>query len=64
VEAVTQMSTHDTPDDLYAEARHHFDEKALADLTLAIIAINRWNRLAIPFRAQAGNYQPKTMQTA
>ena len=53
-EAVTQISTHDTPDELYAEVRNHFDEKALVDLTLAIIAINSWNRLAIPFRAPAG----------
>jgi hypothetical protein len=26
------------------------------DLTLAVIAINGWNRLAIPFRAPAGSY--------
>ncbi len=56
-EAVTQISTHDTPDELYAQVRHHFDEKALVDLTLAIIAINGWNRLAIPFRTPAGAYQ-------
>jgi len=40
-EAVTLIAdTHDVPDAVYVEARKHFDEKALVDLTLAIIAIN------------------------
>jgi len=56
-EAVTEISTN-VSDELYTEARRHFDEKALVDLTLAIIAINGWNRLAIPFRAPVGTYQP------
>jgi len=38
--------------------RRNFDEKELVDLTLAIIAINGWNRLAISFRAVPGTYQP------
>jgi AhpD family alkylhydroperoxidase len=58
-EAVTKISPESVPDELYAEARRHFDEKALVDLTFAIIAINGWNRLAIPFRAEVGSYQPK-----
>ncbi len=29
----------------------------LVDLSLAIIAINGWNRLAIPFRAEPGSYR-------
>lgn len=56
-EALTQISTQDTSDELFAEVRAHFDEKALVDLTLAIIAINGWNRLAVPFRAQIGSYR-------
>jgi AhpD family alkylhydroperoxidase len=57
-EALTQISTNDVPDELYAEVRRHFDEKALVDLTLAIIGINGWNRLAVPFRSETGSYQP------
>ena len=57
-EAVTQISTHEISDELYAEARRHFSEKELVDLSLAIVAINGWNRLAVPFRAEAGSYQP------
>jgi AhpD family alkylhydroperoxidase len=58
-EAVTQISTNDVPDELYAEVRRHFDEKALVDLTLAIVGINGWNRLAVPFRSETGSYQAK-----
>lgn len=57
-EALTQIATHPVTDTLYAEARRHFDEKALVDLTMAIIAINGWNRLSVAFRAEAGSYQP------
>ena len=58
-EAVTLVSTNDLPDALYDEVRTQFDDKAMVDLTLAIIAINGWNRLAIGFRADVGNYQPQ-----
>ncbi len=56
-EAVTQIAgTHDVPDEVYQQARRHFDEKALVDLTLAIIAINGWNRLNVAFRTRVGDY--------
>ena len=63
-EALTQISTNDVPDELYDEVRRHFDEKALVDLTLAIIGINGWNRLAVPFRLETGSYRPQAAQTA
>ena len=37
-------------DDLYEKAAAQFPGRELADLTLAIIAINAWNRVAVPFR--------------
>ena len=46
-EAVTKISDHHVPDEVYDEARHHFSEKELVDLTAAVIAINAWNRVAI-----------------
>jgi AhpD family alkylhydroperoxidase len=49
-EAVTKISDHHVPDDVYDEARRHFSEKELVDLTAAVIAINGWNRAAIAFR--------------
>src|SRR5574337_1610901 len=57
-EAVTRLTDQQVTDAAYEEARRHFDEKALVDLTLAVIAINGWNRLSIPFRSEAGTYQP------
>jgi len=50
-EAVTMVSDSHVPDDVYVEARRHFSEKELVDLTAAVIAINAWNRAAIAFRA-------------
>ena len=38
--------------------REDFSEDQLASQTLAVVAINGWNRLAIAFRAEAGRYQP------
>jgi AhpD family alkylhydroperoxidase len=57
-EAVTQVSDGHVPDDVYEMARAQFSEKDLVDLTLAIVAINGWNRLAISFRTVPGTYQP------
>ena len=59
-EAVTRLANQEVSDAVYDEARQHFDEKALVDLTLAVIAINGWNRLAIPFRSKVGSYRPAT----
>ncbi len=60
-EAVTRIADEATEDDLYNEVRRYFNEKEIVDLTLAVIAINSWNRLAIPFRALAGGYQPSRL---
>jgi AhpD family alkylhydroperoxidase len=49
-EAVTLISVHHLPDDVYAEAVHVFSEQELVDLNLIVMSINSWNRLAIPFR--------------
>jgi AhpD family alkylhydroperoxidase len=56
-EAVTRIAD-GVPDDVYEEARRHFTEKELTDLTWAVVAINSWNRLAIAFRVVPGTYKP------
>jgi len=63
-EAVTRLTNQEVPDAVYEEARQQFSEKGLVDLTLAIIAINGWNRLSIPFRVEAGHYQPAARHKA
>jgi alkylhydroperoxidase family enzyme len=46
------------PDDVYDEVSNHFTEDELVALTLAIAAVNSWNRLNIAFRMEAGGYRP------
>jgi AhpD family alkylhydroperoxidase len=57
-EAVTNITDGHVPNQVYEEARLYFSEKELADLTLAVVAINGWNRLNIAFRTVPGTYQP------
>lgn len=61
-EAVTLVSETHVPDSVYTPARQCFTEKELVDLTLAIVAINGWNRFAIAFRTVPGTYQPTNRQ--
>ncbi len=60
---MTRLDEHHVSDEIYAEVRRHFDERSLVDLTLAIIVINGWNRLAIAFRKEPGTYQPPSAAT-
>ena len=55
-EAVTRVGVEDVSDDVYARARQQFNGKELVDLTLAIVAINGWNRIAIAFRMVPGTF--------
>jgi AhpD family alkylhydroperoxidase len=63
-EAVTLIHQGHTADDVYEEVHRHFSEKELVDLTLAVIAINGWNRLAISMRAVPGTYQPQAIASS
>lgn len=58
-EAVTLVSETHVPDDVYEEALRHFSEEELVNLTWAIVVINGWNRMAVSFRAQPGNYRAR-----
>ena len=49
-DALTLVAETHAPDEVYGEARRHFSEKELVDLTLAVVTINAWNRLAVGFR--------------
>jgi AhpD family alkylhydroperoxidase len=57
-EAVTNLHEGHVPDEVYERVRKVFTEKELADLTLAVVAINGWNRLNIAGRTVPGTYQP------
>lgn len=51
-EAVTVLTDGYVSDDTYAAVEQIFTEKELADLTLAVVSINSWNRLNVAFRKQ------------
>ena len=63
-EAVTLITDGHVPDAVYEEARAHFSEKEMCDLTLAVVAINAWNRLAISSRTVPGGYQAQAAKAA
>ena len=49
-EALTLLADSHVPDDVYAAARAEFSESEVVDLTMAVVAINGWNRLMVSFR--------------
>lgn len=57
-EAVTLVNVGQVPTAVFEAVNQQFTEVELVDLTMAIVAINGWNRLAIAFRAIPGTYQP------
>jgi AhpD family alkylhydroperoxidase len=63
-EAVTLVSEDHVPDAVYEEVRAHFNEKEMCDLTLAVAAINAWNRLAIASRTVPGSYHVQSAKAA
>jgi len=58
-EAITLIADGHAPDEVFFSVRQFFGEEELVNLTLAIVAINGWNRLAIAFRSVPGSYEPK-----
>ena len=51
------------PDDVYERVRQQFSEDELAHLSLAIVAINGWNRLNVAARTDPGDYVPGSLAT-
>ena len=56
-ESVTLLSETHVPDEVYDRVRAHFGEEELVNLTMAVVTINAWNRLAVSFRSVPGIYQ-------
>jgi AhpD family alkylhydroperoxidase len=58
-EAMTRLSDRadPVPDPIWNDAAKHYDEAELANLLLAIAAINVWNRLNVAVRQPAGVWQ-------
>jgi len=56
-EALTRLDHQHVPDAAYSQAIEQFSADELMRLTLAIVAINGWNRFAIAFQREPGSYQ-------
>ncbi len=56
-ETITEIARTGVSDEAYAAVREQFSEAELVALTMAVITINGWNRLAVAFRAPVGTYQ-------
>ena len=63
-EAVTRLPSGQVPDEVYAGAAAQFTDAELVDLTLAITAINSWNRMNVAFQSKAGDYRPGMFRVA
>jgi alkylhydroperoxidase family enzyme len=55
-EDLTLISKEGAPDAHYEGLEHTFSPQEIVALTLAIVAINGWNRLAISMRTPVGSY--------
>jgi len=56
-EELTGLAHGAVSDALYERASAVFDEDALVDLTLLVVAINGWNRINVAARNIGGHYQ-------
>jgi AhpD family alkylhydroperoxidase len=55
-EALTLLPQTGAPEDVYANLERYFDQEEIVALTLAIVAINGWNRFAVGLRSPVGDY--------
>jgi AhpD family alkylhydroperoxidase len=61
-EAVTLIATGHVSDEIYDEVSRYFTSDEIANLLIAIITINGWNRIAIATRMVPGSYEPQPLQ--
>lgn len=57
-EALTLIADNHVPDDVYERVSAHFTDEEMVNLSMAVVTINAWNRLAISFKSEPGSYQP------
>lgn len=62
-DAVNDVGGTRVPDEVFEEVRRHFTDEEIVNLTMVVIAINGWNRLAVAFRTPPGSYVPRGRST-
>ncbi len=55
-EALTQLADGGASDSVFQQLEEQFAEEEIVALTLAIVAINGWNRFAVGLRSPVGDY--------
>lgn len=55
-ESITNISFTGAPDKFYNNIKKLFSDEEIVELTMAIVVINCWNRLAVGFRSPVGDY--------
>lgn len=63
-EAMTHIADGHVPDEVWHEAAATFAPEELAQLVMAITAINAWNRISITTRREPGHYRPGAFAAA
>lgn len=63
-EALTDLSSREVPDAVFEQARAEFTEQELASLTIAVIAINGWNRLNVGFQTPPDPFTIEQLEPA
>jgi AhpD family alkylhydroperoxidase len=63
-EHLTLISEEGAPDAVYERLEESFSAEEIVALTLAVVAINGWNRLAISLRAPVGAYVSRRRATS
>ncbi len=58
-EALTLLTDGFVSDAVHESVRPHFTDEELVKLTMAVVAINGWNRISVAFRTVAGTYKQK-----
>jgi AhpD family alkylhydroperoxidase len=58
-DAVTELGRAHVPDDVFDEVRRHFTDVEIVNLTMVVVTINGWNRIAIALRQEVGSYVPR-----
>ncbi|MGH7666800.1 MAG: carboxymuconolactone decarboxylase family protein [Candidatus Dormibacteria bacterium] len=55
-ESLTLLPERGAADEVYDELAQHFSAEEIVALTLEVVAINGWNRLAVGLRSPVGDY--------
>jgi len=62
-DSLTNISETHVPDDVFAEVKEHFTDEEIVALTMAVVVINGWNRIAVALRQPVGTHVPPKKRT-